>query len=46
MSRVREADINAVKERAQIEEIVRDYVNLKSAGGGSLKRVAKGLNLY
>ncbi len=37
MSRVREADVNAVKERAQIEEIVRDYVNLKSAGGGSLK---------
>ncbi|MEY2673346.1 MAG: hypothetical protein RLZZ508_1223, partial [Actinomycetota bacterium] len=24
MSRVREADVNAVKERAQIEEIVRD----------------------
>ncbi len=37
MSRVREADVSAVKERAQIEEIVRDYVNLKSAGGGSLK---------
>lgn len=37
MSRVRESDVNAVKERAQIEEIVRDYVNLKSAGGGSLK---------
>jgi DNA primase len=37
VSRVREADVNAVKERAQIEEIVRDYVNLKSAGGGSLK---------
>lgn len=37
MSRIKESDVNAVKERAQIEEVVRDYVNLKSAGGGSLK---------
>ncbi|MEY2635339.1 MAG: hypothetical protein RIS75_1279 [Actinomycetota bacterium] len=37
MSRIREADINVVRERSRIDEVVRDYVNLKSAGGGSLK---------
>jgi len=37
MSRIREADINVVRERARIDDVVRDYVNLKSAGGGSLK---------
>jgi DNA primase len=37
MSRIREADVNLVRERARIDDVVRDYVNLKSAGGGSLK---------
>ena len=37
MSRIREADINLVRERARIDDVIRDYVNLKSAGGGSLK---------
>jgi len=37
MARIREADVNLVRERAHIDEVVRDYVNLKSAGGGSLK---------
>lgn len=37
MSRIREADINLVRERARIDDVIRDYVNLKTAGGGSLK---------
>jgi DNA primase len=37
MSRIRESDVNLVRERARIDDVVRDYVNLKSAGGGSLK---------
>lgn len=37
VSRIREADINLVRERARIDDVIRDYVNLKSAGGGSLK---------
>ena len=37
MSRIRESDIAVVRERARIDDVVRDYVNLKSAGGGSLK---------
>jgi len=35
--RIRDEDIALVRERARIDEIVRDYVSLKSAGGGSLK---------
>lgn len=37
VSRIREADINLVRERARIDDVIRDYVNLKTAGGGSLK---------
>ncbi len=35
--RIREEDIALVRERADIVEIVRQYVTLKNAGGGSLK---------
>ena len=35
--RIRDDDIAAVRERARIDEVVREYVTLKSAGGGSLK---------
>jgi DNA primase len=35
--RIRDEDIALVRERARIDEIVREYVSLKSAGGGSLK---------
>ena len=35
--RIRDEDIALVRERARIEEVVREYVTLKSAGGGSLK---------
>ncbi|MGE0819313.1 MAG: DNA primase [Candidatus Nanopelagicales bacterium] len=35
--RIRDEDVALVREKARIEEIVRDYVTLKSAGGGSLK---------
>jgi len=35
--RIRDEDIAAVRERARIDEVVREYVTLKSAGGGSLK---------
>ena len=35
--RIREEDINAVRERARIDEVVRETVTLKSAGGGSYK---------
>jgi DNA primase len=35
--RIRDDDIALVRERARIEEVVREYVTLKSAGGGSLK---------
>lgn len=35
--RIREEDIAAVRDRARIDEVVREYVTLKSAGGGSLK---------
>ncbi len=35
--RIRDDDIAAVRERARIDEVVREYVSLKSAGGGSLK---------
>jgi DNA primase len=35
--RIRDDDIALVREKARIDEIVRDYVALKPAGGGSLK---------
>ncbi|MEO6822870.1 MAG: DNA primase, partial [Candidatus Nanopelagicales bacterium] len=35
--RIRSEDIELVRERARIDEVVRDYVSLRSAGGGSLK---------
>jgi DNA primase len=35
--RIRDEDIALVRERARIDEVVRDYVSLKNAGGGSLK---------
>jgi len=35
--RIRDDDIALVRERARIDEVVRDYVSLKNAGGGSMK---------
>jgi DNA primase len=35
--RIRDEDVVLVRERARIDEVVRDYVTLKAAGGGSLK---------
>ena len=35
--RIRDEDVALVRERARIDEVVRDYVALKPAGGGSLK---------
>ncbi len=35
--RIRDEDIALVRERAKIDDVVREYVSLKSAGGGSLK---------
>ena len=35
--RIKGEDVELVKERAKIDEVVREYVSLKSAGGGSLK---------
>lgn len=37
MPRIKDADIVVVRERARIDEVVREVVALKSAGGGSLK---------
>ena len=37
MARIRDEDVGLVRERARIDEVVRDYVSLRSAGGGSLK---------
>ncbi len=37
MPRIKDTDIVLVRERARIDEVVRDVVALKSAGGGSLK---------
>jgi DNA primase len=37
MSRIKDADVELVKERAAIDEIVRDYVTLRTAGAGALK---------
>ncbi len=35
--RIRDEDITTVKERANIAEVVGDYVTLRNAGGGSMK---------
>ncbi|CAB4336298.1 MAG: DNA primase [Actinobacteria bacterium] len=35
--RIREEDVNEVRERARIDEVVRDTVTLRPAGSGSLK---------
>lgn len=35
--RIRDDDVALVRERARIDEVVREYVTLKNAGGGSLK---------
>ena len=35
--RIRDEDIAAVRERSPIDEVVGDYLQLRSAGGGSLK---------
>ncbi len=35
--RIRDEDVALVRERASIDDVVRDYVTLKTAGGGSLK---------
>lgn len=35
--RIRDEDIAAVRDRARIDDVVREYVTLKNAGGGSLK---------
>ena len=37
--RIRDEDVALVREKARIDEVVRDYVTLKSAGGGSLKGI-------
>lgn len=37
--RIHDEDVAAVRERARIDEVVRDYVTLKTAGGGSLKGI-------
>ncbi|HEV8023984.1 MAG TPA: DNA primase [Candidatus Nanopelagicales bacterium] len=35
--RIRDEDVALVREQARIDDVVREYVTLKSAGGGSLK---------
>ena len=35
--RIKEEDVNYIRERAPIDEVVADYVQLKSAGGGQKK---------
>ncbi len=35
--RIRDEDIAAVRERSPIDEVVGEYLQLKNAGGGSLK---------
>ena len=35
--RIRDEDVALVRERSRIDDVVREYVTLKSAGGGSLK---------
>ena len=35
--RIRDEDVAEVRERARIDDVVREYVTLKPAGGGSMK---------
>ena len=35
--RIRDEDIAAVRERSPIDEVVGEYLQLRNAGGGSLK---------
>ena len=35
--RIKDEDVATVRERAHIDDVVREYVTLKGAGGGSLK---------
>src|ERR1700684_4008680 len=35
--RIRDEDIAAVRERSPIDEVIGEYLQLKSAGGGNLK---------
>lgn len=37
MAKIRDDDVAAVRDRARIDEVVREYITLKSAGGGSWK---------
>jgi DNA primase len=37
MARIKDEDVAIVRERARIDEVVREHVALRSAGGGSLK---------
>lgn len=37
MTRIKDADVNQVKERVDISDVVRDYVTLRTAGAGSFK---------
>ena len=37
MARIKDEDVVAVRDRARIDEVAREYVTLKSAGGGSYK---------
>ena len=37
MARIKNEDVQAVKERASIEEVVREHVTLRSAGVGAMK---------
>ena len=37
--RIHDEDVAAVRDRSRIDEVVRDYVTLKPAGGGSLKGI-------
>ena len=37
LGRIRDDDIAAVREKVRIDEVIGDYVTLRSAGGGSLK---------
>lgn len=37
MARIKDEDVVLVRERARIDDVVREHVALKSAGGGSLK---------
>ncbi|MFM1906279.1 MAG: primase, partial [Actinomycetota bacterium] len=37
--RIHDEDVAAVRERSRIDDVVRDYLTLKPAGGGSLKGI-------